>query len=153
MTRVLIILLFALVFEAIGVVLLSRGLKEIGELREVTLVEIAGLARRGATNPSLMTGVAFEAIFFGALLYLLSQRDVSLVWPLTSLGFVITAMAARWILHEEVSWVRWCGVILIVLGACLVSYSELLKAKAPVVQPHGAVGVAGSPSRPSGDSG
>jgi drug/metabolite transporter (DMT)-like permease len=153
MTRVLIILLFALVIEAMGVVFLSRGLKEIGELREVSLVEILGVVRRGAANPSLLTGVVFEAIFFGALLYLLSQREVSLVWPLTSLGFVITVLAARWILHEEVSWVRWCGVILIVLGACLVSYSELLKPKAPVVEPPPAVGVAGSLSRPDGDSG
>lgn len=132
MARVLAILLVALVIEAIGVVYLSRGLKEIGEPREVNLGEILGLVRRGALNPNLLTGIALEAVFFVALLYLLSQRDLSLIWPLTSLGFVITALAARWILHEEVSWLRWGGVMLIVAGACLVSYSEVLKPKKPL---------------------
>jgi drug/metabolite transporter (DMT)-like permease len=92
--------------------------------------EILTVLKLGATHGSILTGIAFEAVFFGALLYLLSQRDVSLIWPLTSLGFVITALAARWVLHEQVSWVRWSGVALIVVGAGLVSYSESLKSRA-----------------------
>jgi drug/metabolite transporter (DMT)-like permease len=131
MAKVLIILLVALIFEAVGVVYLIRGLREIGEVSEVNLGQIVGLVRRGVVNSNLLTGIALEAIFFGALLYLLSQRDLSLIWPLTSLGFLITALAGRWILQEEVSWVRWSGVILIVVGACLVGYSEVLKSKKP----------------------
>jgi uncharacterized membrane protein len=127
MLKILIVLLVALVLEAGGVVLLSRGLKEIGELEKANVAGVLGLVRRGLMNPSILLGVGFEAMFFGALLYLLSQRDVSLIWPLTSLGFVITAVAARWILHEHVSWVRWSGIVLIVLGAVLVSYSEAMK--------------------------
>jgi drug/metabolite transporter (DMT)-like permease len=130
MTKVLIILLVALLFEAIGVVFLSRGLKEIREMRTGRPREILTVLKLGATHGSILTGIAFEAVFFGALLYLLSQRDVSLIWPLTSLGFVITALAARWVLHEQVSWVRWSGVALIVVGAGLVSYSESLKSSA-----------------------
>jgi drug/metabolite transporter (DMT)-like permease len=72
----------------------------------------------------MLLGVAFEAAFFGVLLYLLSQKDVSLIWPLTSLGFVITAVAARFIRHEEVSALRWSGVAIIVIGAALVAWSE-----------------------------
>jgi len=121
------ILLVALIFEAVGVVFLSKGLKEIGEVSRISVSEVAGLIARGAKNPSLLLGVFLEAIFFGALLYLLSQRDVSLIWPLTSLGFVITALAARIFLNEQVSWIRWCGVILIVAGAGMVTWSEKLK--------------------------
>lgn len=121
------ILLIALVFEAVGVVFLSKGLKEIGEVNRVTISEVTAIIGRGARNPNLLLGVLFEAIFFGALLYLLSQRDVSLIWPLTSLGFVITAISARLFLNEQVNWVRWCGVILIVIGAGLVTWSEKMK--------------------------
>jgi drug/metabolite transporter (DMT)-like permease len=127
MTKIVLILVFALLFEAVGVVFLSKGLREIGEVSRLTISEVTALILRGAQNPSLLLGVLFEAIFFGALLYLLSQRDVSLIWPLTSLGFVITAIAARWFLNEQVSPVRWIGVILIVLGAALVTWSEKLK--------------------------
>jgi len=127
MLKIVLILLVGLVLEAVGVVLLSQGLHEIGELRRVSAGEIARLIGRGATNRYILLGVAFEAAFFGILLYLLSQRDVSLIWPLTSLGFVITAVAARFIRHEEVSALRWAGVGLIVVGAALVAWSEQTK--------------------------
>jgi drug/metabolite transporter (DMT)-like permease len=131
MTKIISILLIALVLEAVGVVYLSAGLKQIGEPQQINAGEIGRLIVRGATNRNILLGVLFEAIFFGALLYLLSQRDVSLIWPLTSLGFVITALAARLILKEEVSWVRWGGVLLIVLGAGLITWSEKLKSANP----------------------
>lgn len=127
MSKVIIILLLALVFESVGVVFISKGLKEIGEVSRISFSEVGGIISRGARNPSLLIGILFEAIFFGALLYLLSQRDVSLIWPLTSFGFVITALSARLFLNEQVSWVRWTGVVLIVIGAGLVSWSEKLK--------------------------
>ena len=132
MPKYILILLVSLVFEAVGVVFLSKGLKEIGEVSRMSVAEVAGLMGRGIRNPNLMLGVLFEAIFFGALLYLLSQRDVSLIWPLTSLGFVITAIAAHIFLHEHVSALRWAGVALIVIGAGLVTWSEKLKEHRPV---------------------
>jgi drug/metabolite transporter (DMT)-like permease len=127
MLKLLVILLLALTVEAVGVVFLSKGLKQIGEAQSITVREIARVVGLGARNPSILLGVALEAAFFGALIYLLSQKDVSLIWPLTSLGFVLTAISARLILHEEVSALRWAGVLLIVLGAGLVSYSEKAK--------------------------
>jgi drug/metabolite transporter (DMT)-like permease len=139
MTRVLTVLILALIVEAVGVVFLSKGLKQIGEVQTIGVREIGRLIAKGSTNANLLAGVALEAAFFGALLYLLSQRDVSLIWPLTSLGFVITAIAAKILLKEEVSALRWAGVALIVLGAALVSYSEKTKSKpaqpAPAAQP------------------
>jgi len=129
MTKILVILIFALCVEAVGVVFLSKGLKQIGEVQTISAREISRIIAKGATNRSILLGVALEAAFFGALLYLLSQREVSLIWPLTSLGFVITALAAKFILKEEVSALRWTGVALIVIGATLVSYSEKTNSK------------------------
>ena len=123
MTKFISILLIALVFEAIGVVFLSGGLKQIGEPKTMNVAEITWLITRGATNKNILMGVFFEAIFFGFLLYMLSQKDVSIVWPLTALGFVITSLAARIFLKEEISSVRWAGICLIVLGAGLVTWS------------------------------
>src|ERR1043165_6992520 len=90
MTKIIVILLIALVFEAVGVVFLSAGLKEIGEARSLQTSELARLARRGVTNPKILLGVLLETIFFVFLLVLLRRNDVSLIWPLTSLGFVLT---------------------------------------------------------------
>lgn len=130
MYKLIVILLIALMFEAIGVVWLSHGLKQIGEVREITLPEIGRVIKRGAANPWLLLGVLFETVFFVTLLYLLKNWDVSLVWPLTSLGFVITTCAAKFLRHEEINTWRWSGVALIVMGATLVGYSERVKKNA-----------------------
>lgn len=129
MTKLIAILLIGLLLEAVGVVFLSQGLHEIGEVKTVSFGEIGRVIMRGAVNRNILLGVLFEACFFGVLLYLLSQKDVSLIWPLTSLGFVITALAARMVRHEEVSALRWMGVIIIVVGAALVAWSEQIKSK------------------------
>jgi len=65
-------------------------------------------------------------------LVMLKRWDVSLIWPLTSLGFVLTTLAAKYIRHENVTGLRWSGVILIMVGASLVGWSERSK-DAPAV--------------------
>lgn len=135
MFKLIVILLGALVLEAIGVVFLSQGLKEAGELSQRTLPEIGRLVLRCVSNGNFLIGVMMETIFFLALLYLLKSADVSLVWPLTSLGFVLTTLAAKYIRHEQVSALRWSGVFLIMAGAALVAYSEKVKAPPAVPEP------------------
>jgi drug/metabolite transporter (DMT)-like permease len=131
MTKLLAVLIVGLVFEAVGVVFISQGLHEIGEVKTISFAEISRIIVRGAVNRNILLGTFLEACFFGVLLYLLSQRDVSLIWPLTSLGFVITALAARLVRHEEVSALRWTGVAIIVIGAALVAWSEQTKNAPP----------------------
>ncbi len=130
MTKLLIVLLIGLVFEAIGVVCLNRGLKQVGEVTQVSVKQVAILVQRGVTNLNLVAGVFFEALFFVALLILMSKGDVSFIWPLTSLGFVLTTLAAKFYLHEEVTAWRWAGVCLIMAGAALISWTEQNKTKA-----------------------
>src|SRR5262245_24098154 len=130
MTKVIVILLVALLFEAVGVVYLGAGLKEIGEVQALSAPELGRVIRLGATNRKILLGVLLESVFFLFLIVLLKRNDVSLIWPLTSLGFVLTALSAKFILHEQVSPARWVGVILIVIGAGLVSWSE--KSKHPL---------------------
>ncbi len=120
----MIIMVGAVLVEAVGVVLLSRGMKEVGEMERLGVAEVIRWVKAVATHPKILAGVALEAVFFGTLLCMLSRADMSLVWPLTSLGFVLTTLAAQFYLHETVSGVRWAGVTLIVLGATLVSYGE-----------------------------
>lgn len=134
MIRLLLVLLFGLILEAIGVVLLSRGIKEIGEMSQVNVSEIVRLIGRGLTCRSILLGVAFEAGFFVCLLFLLSRGDVSFVWPLTALSFVMTTIAARFVLREPVSGLRWFGVVLIILGAGVITYTEKIKERPAVPQ-------------------
>jgi drug/metabolite transporter (DMT)-like permease len=127
MTKIIVILIVAAIIESIGVAFLSGGLKEISGAREISAGEIARVIKSGATNGKILAGIGLEAVFFGCLLYMLSLRDMSFIWPLTSLGFIFTTLAAEFILHEKVTASRWAGVLLIALGASLTSYSEAAK--------------------------
>ena len=127
MAKILLILLMAAIFENIGVVFIKGGLNQMALPRQITASAVVHVVRAGFTNHKIILGVALEAAFFGCFLYLLSQRDVSLIWPLTSIGFIVGTLAAKFILDEKVSGVRWTGVILITLGALLTSYSEQVK--------------------------
>jgi drug/metabolite transporter (DMT)-like permease len=134
MVKLLLILMIGLVFESTGVVLLKKGMTQIGEVRSITFHEIGRVTRAGLASPQILLGVFFEALFFACLLVLMSKSDISFLWPLTGLSFVFATLAATWFLDEQVSSVRWLGVVLIMLGAALISYSEQQKEKAPPVR-------------------
>ena len=140
MTKILIVLFIAFSFEAIGVITLKTGINQI----------TARYGARAATTPrwknilimvgdwfttgSVLLGLLLETIFFILLQYLLAQQDVSFIWPLTSLSFVMTTLAAQFILKEKVDGLRWGGVALIMLGAALISFGEHTKEKSPPVE-------------------
>ena len=130
MLKLMLILLIGLAFESTGVILLKKGMAQIGEIKTLNVAEIARVTRAGLTSAPILSGVFFEALFFGCLLILMSRSDISFLWPLTGLSFVFATFAAMWFLHEQVSSIRWVGVVLIMLGAALISYSEHHKEKA-----------------------
>jgi uncharacterized membrane protein len=129
MAKIILILIIAAILENIGVVFIKGGLNQLNLPSQVSPSAMVRVIQAGFTNHKIILGVALEAAFFACFLYLLSQRDVSLVWPLTSIGFIVATLAAKFILDERVSAVRWAGVILITLGAFLTSYSESVKHK------------------------
>ena len=129
MVKLLLILLVGLAFESTGVVLLKKGMTQIGDLHGVAAGEILRVCKAGATNPQILAGVFFEALFFLCLLILMAKSDISFLWPLTGLSFVFATFAAIWFLGERVSTLRWIGVVLIVIGAALISYSQHAKEK------------------------
>jgi len=131
MAKILLILVIGLIFESAGVVLLKKGINQVGEIKTLNVSRIIQLVKSGATNACILAGVLFEALFFASLLILMSKSDISFLWPLTGLSFVFATFAAIWFLGEQVSTVRWAGVILIMLGAALISYSEQSKPKPP----------------------
>ena len=129
MAKLLLILLIGLVFEAAGVVFLKKGITQVGEVKKVNAAEIVRVVKAGVTSPSVLLGVFFEALFFACLLVLMAESDISFLWPLTALSFVLTTLAALIFLGEKVSSIRWAGVVFIVIGAALISYSEHAKTK------------------------
>jgi len=106
-----------------GDVLLSRGMKQVGDVGE--LRRRAGLwtvVGRVLRNRYFLLGVLAMAIAFYSLLFGLSWGDVSLVVPAsTSLTFISNAIAAKIFLHERVDHRRWLAAVLIAGGVVLLA--------------------------------
>jgi drug/metabolite transporter (DMT)-like permease len=140
MTKILIVLFIAFSFEAIGVITLKTGINQITaryDARAATTPRWRNtlkLVGDWFTTRSVLLGLLLETIFFVLLQYLLAQQEVSFVWPLTSLSFVMTTLAAQFILGEKVDGLRWGGVALIMLGAALITVGEHNKEKTPAVE-------------------
>src|SRR5262249_19971633 len=145
MAKLLIILFVALCFETTGVILLSKGLRTLPGPENYSPGEIARLVGRGVTNKNIVLGVAFEAVFFVGLLMLMSNADVSFVWPMTSLTFVFSTFAAKFYLREQIDGLRWLGVIFIVCGAGLITFTE--KRKERMGRPPNLVELSPQPSK------
>ena len=129
MAKLLLILIIGLAFESAGVVSLKIGITQIGDMKETSVAEVVKVIKAGVTNLNVLLGVFCEAVFFGSLLILMAKSDISFLWPLTALSFVFATFAAMWFLHERVSSIRWAGVVFIMIGAGLISYSEHAKPK------------------------
>jgi drug/metabolite transporter (DMT)-like permease len=63
------------------------------------------------------------ALSFFSLLFALSRADVSLIAPAAgSLTFVSNALAAKWVLHENVNRRRWVAAALVCCGVALLKH-------------------------------
>jgi len=131
MTKLLIILLVGLVFESAGIVLLKKGIDQLGEVKQISVGEVVRVMKAGVTNGSVLLGVFFEALFFACLLVLMSRSSISFLWPLTALSFVFATFAAILFLGEHVTPLRWFGVVLIMVGAGCITWSEKMQEQRP----------------------
>lgn len=53
----------------------------------------------------------------------LSKVPLSYIYPMMSFAYVIGLLAAKLFLHEQISGLRWAGVLIICLGIYLISRS------------------------------
>ena len=104
-----------------GDVLITKGMKQIGEISTLRLRELFVIAKRVLANKFFLAGVFFMAVSFFAFLAALSWADLSLVDPATSLSFVINTVGAKLILKEKINSLRWAGTLLVCLGVALIS--------------------------------
>jgi drug/metabolite transporter (DMT)-like permease len=99
-------------FASIGDVCLSRGMKQVGA---VTFDNLLALIH-AISNPWIIIGITFLIAFFASYLSALSFADLTYVLPATSVSYIVMALLAHFFLHEQISLMRWSGILLIALG-------------------------------------
>jgi drug/metabolite transporter (DMT)-like permease len=115
------ILVIATLAAAIGESFLSYGMRNMGDMSAAFRERWPELILAVVRNIHVTVGVSFLAIFFFLYLATLSWFDLSFAMPLTSMSYVFAAILARFFLREEVSWKRWLGTVVILLGITLLA--------------------------------
>ncbi len=118
-------ILTTVVAAAAGDVLMALAMRRIGDLGDLRrshgfLSVIARLLSSGA----LFGGVFFMAIAFFSNLIGLSWGDLSVIGPASAaLTFITNALAAKFVLHENVDRRRWLATLFVCFGVLLLTRS------------------------------
>ena len=106
--RARLLILVVILSNVAGNLLLSLGLK----------------SPAGAWSPLVFAGVALLILWTLSRMTLMSWADLSYILPVTAIGYVLSAMAGKVFLSEQISLLRWCGTLLIVTGIVLVGRTQ-----------------------------
>jgi drug/metabolite transporter (DMT)-like permease len=110
------------VFGAVGDSMLAHGMKQVGRISIHHLQDVV----LAVLNPWVAGGILLLLAFFGAYMSALSWADLTYVLPATSMGYVVLALMARFVLNEHISQMRWTGIILISAGVGFVAGGPLV---------------------------
>lgn len=111
-------------FSSLGNILLSKGMKQVGEIRTYSFQSLLSIFLKIFNTPPIWLGIASLLIFFVCYLLVLSWADYSYVQPASAIGYAVVPLLGTFVLGEIVSLVRWAGILLICAGVVLVSGTE-----------------------------
>lgn len=124
MFKTLVVMLLAVTAGTVGDLLLTKGMKELGDLSAMNLRGILSAAYQALTSPKLVIGTAMLAVFFFLWLAVLSWEDLSVALPMQALNYVLVAFLSQYFLGEIVTPMRWAGTVLVCIGVILITKSS-----------------------------
>ena len=104
-----------------GEVLQALGMRHHGEIHDFRPGAIGRAMAMLARNKYVIGSVCAMAVSFFAYLGLLTIADLSFAVPATAVTYVLETLLARYVLKEQVNWLRWAGASLVICGVALVS--------------------------------
>jgi multidrug transporter EmrE-like cation transporter len=116
------LVLLGVVLNAVAQLLLKAGTNAIGEF-QFTAANLAPVGWKAATQPFILGGLACYVVSVGVWILALSRVEVSVAYPMLSIGYVINAVAAYLLFGEAVSPQRMVGIGIIIVGVYLVARS------------------------------
>ncbi len=115
-----VLLVLSVGLAVIGQLFMKKGMLQIGEF---SLGVLAHKLFPMISNPFVFTGFVLFGISSVFWLVVLSRINLSVAYPMVSLGYIVVAFASIFLFKENVSLVRWLGIIIICIGVVFVSRS------------------------------
>ena len=125
MFKTVVVMLIAASAGTVGDLLLTKGMKELGDLSAMNLRGMLSAAYQALSSPKLVIGTAMLAIFFFLWLAVLSWEDLTVALPMQALNYVLVAFLSQYFLGEIVTPMRWAGTVLVCIGVILITKSSV----------------------------
>jgi multidrug transporter EmrE-like cation transporter len=119
---VLVLITLDVVLNVAGQLSLKYGMSQIGNFT-ISLSTLPPVFVKAATNLNVLLGLVCYGLGFLVWLIVLAKAEVSYAYPLISLGYVFTAILARFMFGESVSFMRMAGILVTCLGVFLIARS------------------------------
>jgi multidrug transporter EmrE-like cation transporter len=116
------ILCVGVLLNAGAQLLLKAGVRPLGPLEMHTSTLLPTLERL-AMQPPILGGLACYVVSVVIWIVALSRVDVSIAYPMLSLGYVVNAAAAWWLFGDALGPMRCAGIAVILLGVFIVARS------------------------------
>ena len=113
------LLLAGVLLNAAGQLLLKAGTNAVGRF-EFAAANVVPVASRVALEPHILAGCFCYGVSLIVWIMGLSRVEVSVAYPLLSLGYVINAVAAWYLFGESLTALRLAGIGFIVIGVVCV---------------------------------
>lgn len=120
-SRILFILI-PVTAAAIGQMILKIGMNQVGAIRLSD--GLVNIATRVFTNLYVVGGLAFFGVNAILWLAVLSREKLSFAYPLVAFAYIVTVLLAKFVLHEQVPFLRWAGLGVIVVGILMIAKSS-----------------------------
>ena len=102
--------------------LLKAGVRPLGAI-SVGWSTLLPTAMQVLSQWPILAGLACYVVSVGVWIVGLSRVDVSIAYPMLSLGYVVNAVAAWWLFGEALGPMRWSGMLLILAGVLVMARS------------------------------
>ncbi|TCV90096.1 SMR family transporter [Sulfurirhabdus autotrophica] len=116
------IILSGVLLNAMAQLLLKAGTNAVGHF-EFSRDNILPIGFKLATEPHIAGGLACYVISVVVWIMALSRVEVSIAYPMLSIGYVVNALAAWYLFGEAVTISRIVGIGIIIVGVYVVSRS------------------------------
>src|SRR5512135_1863128 len=123
MLRILIAMTVAAGSAAVGQILVRRGMQQIGSLENYAPMALLMYFAHTVSNWYVILGTVLNTVFYVLFLAALSWTDVTVALPMTAIEYGFAALLAVIYLKEQVSPLRWAGIMLVIIGVIFIARS------------------------------
>ena len=132
--------LLMVVFGASGDTLMGKGMRAVGPPAEWSVAPVVAFLTHAMSSAVVWAGFLCLLLFFLSYMLVLTWADFSYVLPASAASYAVVPLLGHFFLGEEVSALRWAGVVLIALGVGLVGATQ------PRTTAEGAANAASAPA-------